>query len=880
MRAALQRLRRLLAVEPGEGTIVAWSAAALFLVESASVAVSNVSDTLFLKRVGAEYLPIIFLANSLLLTATTFAVGRLALRFDQRRLITNTFAGLALLLALLWILLLAAAPGIATILAILSKQIDVIALLLFWTVIGGLMTSRQSKRLMALMTAGGTLGTITGSFTSGPFGELLGIPSLLAMAAVAFAAAAAATVPLTRSAPPRLLRAGTRVLPPSPPPRVGAFWRESSLFRVLVLTSFLAGVLGPMLYFEFSYAADLATRTADGEQRLLALYGMLRGWINVGVLAVQVGLSAALFRRVGVPLAAALAPAAYFGGFAGLALKFGLGTAMPAAMATSVLDHTVYDPAQRILGALLPQRMRTAATSVIQGPAKRGGAALGSLLILLVVAVGEPSQVALAALPFAGLWMLLALSLWRNYPNLLLEAASVRRGEDDEEEPIVTFLDAGTLRTLQQNLEGRDPGLCRAACGLFLDAPAEVAVLALARALPLAPAAHRTMLVEALDRALADPTATSTLTAESTSSLVRAFEASGDLGVVERAKLLHVLGRAHAGFADASQVPEALQRACDDDAEAVAVSARLARLRAASGSTGGRRGDAAFREAIDEVIGEALSSDDPATRSIGVAELRYELLRGEDDGPARTRRLALLSAQVEAATQSVAAVTDGADSTQRWRREAVEAMADAALHCREEIDGCVPAVMALSSDGDPAVRAAVWRFVGHARLLGQAWLLTQRLGCVDAGEARAAKKALEELGPDAADALLHALHHGCHRTREIVPGLLRDLQADPATLEAVIDREIQASRELLMVLGVLDEAGMSRLLLQRIRERVDESMQTALELLASVLREDRIARVSRTLGRGWNLRDRAVLLEALEALLPASESARILPLLE
>jgi CRP/FNR family transcriptional regulator len=50
--------------------------------------------------------------------------------------------------------------------------------------------------------------------------------------------------------------------------------------------------------------------------------------------------------------------------------------------------------------------------------------------------------------------------------------------------------------------------------------------------------------------------------------------------------------------------------------------------------------------------------------------------------------------------------------------------------------------------------------------------------------------------------------------------------------------------------------------------------------LSAISDEERIARVCRSLGRSWNVRDRAVLLEALEALLPAEESARILPLLE
>ena len=86
---------------------------------------------------------------------------------------------------MLWLLVVAAVPGIATTLVIASKQIDVIALLMFWTAIGGLLSSRQGKRLVALMTAGGTVGTAMGSFTSGAFGRLLGIPALLAVAGTA-----------------------------------------------------------------------------------------------------------------------------------------------------------------------------------------------------------------------------------------------------------------------------------------------------------------------------------------------------------------------------------------------------------------------------------------------------------------------------------------------------------------------------------------------------------------------------------------------------------------------------------------------------------------------------------------------------------------------
>jgi hypothetical protein len=871
MRLLLQRLRRLLAVEPGEARLVVWSAATLFLIESASVGVSNVSDTLFLKRVGIDYLPIVFLANSLLLTATTIVAGRLLLHFNSRRFLAIAFGTLSLFLALLWLLVLEDAPGIATTLVIVSKQIDVIALLLFWAVVQSLMTSRQGKRLVALMTAGGTLGTILGSFLSGPLGRLFGIPSLLLVAAVIFAVAAFATIPLSRSATLRLIRPGSRPLIAEPPPPLRGFWRESSLFRMLVATSFLAGVLGPMLYFEFSRAADLATQTADGEQRLLALYGQLRGWINVGVLAVQVGGSAALFRIIGVPAAATLAPAAYLAGFTGLGVRFGLSTAMPAQMATSVLDHTIYEPALRILGNLLPQRVRVAANNVVQGPAKRFGAAVGSLLVLVVVAIVPVDIVALVAIPIAGMWMGLALLLWRNYPNLLLEAARVRQADAEEEDILGTMLNTGTLRMLRRNLEGSDEGLCRAACELLVDSPPAESLGLLARAVARARPGHRGFLLEAIDRVLAKPGAAVVDDWSLAANLLGTLAGSTDLEPVSRAKLIQVLGRAFAGRRATTEMRACLERACEDSSPVVATVGRIAAFRVA--------GVAVPAASLDEIVERGLASEDLEVRSLVVAELRFELLRSATDPELRARRLDMLTSHLRD-TAGDGGNAEVEDLLAALRTEALTVLADVALDDPATAQQSLPIVRALADDDNVSVRAAALRFLGNAGLEEYADMIAARLSSRHAEEAEAARAALERLGPRAADALLHALRHGGRRAREIVPSLLRDMQADPAVLRGVIDREIAASRERLILIAVLEAADQSRLVLQRLRERVDESMHTVLELLSAIIDDERIARVCRSLGRSWNVRDRAVLLEALEALLPAEESARILPLLE
>ena len=239
----------------------------------------------------------------------------------------RTFFALAAALLPLWLLALADVRSVFVLLVMVSKQVDSIALLVFWVALGGLLHARQAKRLYAPIVAGGTLGEIVGSFASGAIGHALGIAALLPIAAVALGLAGLLARRVGR---PGAGTAGARARPAAAPEAasalalLGPLWRESRLFRILVVSALLCGTLGPMLYFQFSYVADLATRGTNAELRLLDLYAAFRGWLNVGVLALQLLGTSRLFRRIGVPLAATLSPLVYLLGFFGVSLRLGL----------------------------------------------------------------------------------------------------------------------------------------------------------------------------------------------------------------------------------------------------------------------------------------------------------------------------------------------------------------------------------------------------------------------------------------------------------------------------------------------------------------------------------------------------------------------------
>jgi hypothetical protein len=171
----MRRLLGRLGIEPTEGRIFRWAAATLLLVGWADVSIKNVAETFFVKRVGVEALPGVFLVNSVLLVGTTYAIGHLAAGRDRVRMLPLVLVALGFSLVPLWWCVLADLHAVFYLLVIASKQIQSIALLMFFLALGDLLDAREAKRLLAPVIAGFTLGTVAGSFASEQLRQMFGI---------------------------------------------------------------------------------------------------------------------------------------------------------------------------------------------------------------------------------------------------------------------------------------------------------------------------------------------------------------------------------------------------------------------------------------------------------------------------------------------------------------------------------------------------------------------------------------------------------------------------------------------------------------------------------------------------------------------------------
>jgi hypothetical protein len=854
---------RRLGVQRGERTLFAWGAACLLLLGFADASVKNASETLFVKRVGPEVLPAAILLSSLVLVATTALVARLAARPDRTRLLPALLIVLAGALVPLWLLIhgdvRASAQAGAAALFIVSKELQSLGLLAFLLALGDLVHPRQAKRLLAPLLAALTLGAILGSFASRPLGTALGIAGLLPVAGGLLLAAAACGVPLVRVRPPRLGRAGRRAARAAAVARarrdgdgsLARLWRESRLFRLLAGVTAANALLAPMLYVQFQFAADLATQGSDGEARLLAINSAVRGWINVGILAIQLGVASRLFRRIGLPLSTALSPLVYLLGFLGLSFRLDLAVAMSAMASTRLVDTALFDPALRVLYSLFHERVRPRASALLEGPIKRGAGAAGAALTQGAIALAGAGVIAVLALPLAVLWCALAAALWRSYPRLLIQAAGAR-GRRGERLPVQELLDQATGRALARELASSDPDECRAAIELVSEADPVRAVASLARAARYAPDATRGLLVESLDRLLEQAVADPVGGHAAAQDLAALLAQPGRLAGLDRANVVQAFGRL-AGAGEGLDAIALLEREAADPSPAVHLAAKAALAR-----RGGEPPDAELASAAREGDAEA--------RQIAREELRALLVQGdpEADADAWRARLRLLAEMVDRPED---------------RAAACEALADVARRHGERAAEARTSLLGLWDEADPRVRAAVLRFAGHAGLRAQARRIVAGLDAAEDAVAGAAEEALRALGHAAADVLLVELSFGRRSRHEGVFRLLRDLEVEEKTLRTLFERELGAVRQALVQRGALAASG-AAILLQRLDERVEEGVQTALSILAALRGDDALAELAAQLQRTHDVRRRAILLEALVALLEPGERAALLPLLD
>lgn len=404
-----------------EIAIFLWTAALLFLVRSSGMILNNYAETAFLKRYGIEYLPIVNMINTV---ATFFITGILATfmaKISGVRLLFHLFIFCGVSVAIIRLSIPMGLALIYPLLFMLKSQFELLQALLFWNLANDIFNTRQSKRIFPLLTAGGVVGLIAGSFGTPSLARIFQFDNLLFVYLATTIAGAAVVKGMGRQFPALLrdekkgTQPGGRASMADEIKRVWPLLRQSSLFKIVLVLTFMPNVVIPIMNYQFNFAVDQFFPTESG---MLAFFSYFRGVLNIISLFILLFVGR-IYGYFGLPLALMLHPLNYAVAFLAFFLRFDLFSAIYARMSTNVIRTTINMPANSILIGLFPESYRGMVRPFLRGTVVRAGLLLGSALILVVVTYLHPRYLSLVALPFVLAWMAAPMILKRNYASIL-----------------------------------------------------------------------------------------------------------------------------------------------------------------------------------------------------------------------------------------------------------------------------------------------------------------------------------------------------------------------------------------------------------------------------------------------------------------------------
>jgi len=405
-------------------------------------------DALFLGSLSARRLPWVYLTIALVALLLGQREPPMVRRFSTRNELSGWLIFSAVVTLVFWVAIGWTGPWIYFALYAWSGVLATLVVVRFWTLLAGLFTVIQAKRLFALIGVGSVLGAILGSALARILAVWLPARHLVLAGALIFLISSGAPTFLSRGQVARPNVTGiARVWDMG---RVGrTIWAGPYLRRVAAII-LAATVTFTVVDFVFKLAVDRRV----GAEEMGAFFSQVYLILNVLSLLFQVFVVSFLLRKVGVNEALAVVPGLILATAGGFALAGGLGLALVLKGVDGTLRHSLYRTGTELLFVPISGELRSRVKGFIDVLGQRGGQALGSVLILMILsATTREGAFALLACGTGAVWLYFTLDLKRHYLDLFREALGQEVADRRREFPA---LDMASLETLLATLNASD----------------------------------------------------------------------------------------------------------------------------------------------------------------------------------------------------------------------------------------------------------------------------------------------------------------------------------------------------------------------------------------------------------------------------------------
>ena len=426
----IEKLERLLLIRPGErGNILYFLF--FFMLISAGMAIGrSTADALFLKRLGIEYLPLMYMAQSLLLAAVSLVYVAFADRIPAEKFFHVLFGTLFVLVLASWFVMSAAGntlvyPAYYLVYEVASELLLVHAALYMNQNINTL----QAKRLMPLVYAGAQVGTITGGLLLVLATPVIGTRNLLLLWCALLVSGLVLLVLRHRrhgaSTHFRAPRKSCNLLSDCVGQvRQGVkFTFTSSLLRASSFALFFMVIS----FYILCYSVNrIYTQTFDSEESLTRFFGLLTAATSAIALVAQLFITNRAIRRFGIRGMNLLFPWTTFASLAVLSASFAFPSALLGSFNKDALMPAFRNPVRSMFFNVLPDYMQGRARAMSVAVVLPLALMACGIILILMQRLENPGYFLVPGMLASGLYLFFSRRMNKAYVSTLIATLKER----------------------------------------------------------------------------------------------------------------------------------------------------------------------------------------------------------------------------------------------------------------------------------------------------------------------------------------------------------------------------------------------------------------------------------------------------------------------
>lgn len=369
-RPVLIFLERLFKIESDDWPYVGVMLPIFFLVIFGRTVGDISTQSLFVSRVGEEFIPWMYFLESLGLFLISVAITSFIDRLNKERIFKLTLFSLAVIIIFFRLLLVFDVLFIYPLFFISNYIFTIILFGQFWLVANEICDSRQAKRIFGLISIGGILGAIISSRSISFLVDFLGTENLFFIWAVSLAGAAFMSLGIEKYGLGKQGRRKKKKLFTS----LEEQFQDIEVGYKEVKNSRLLQTLGILiiLCFALSYTLDYEFLTTLGqhfeqEDALTEFFAKVKFWANLATLAMLLFFTNRIIARFGQHTSMRVLPATYVFSFLAIGIFFNYMISSVAVFFRDVIFFAVYNPSYQMMYNAVTEQNRGRARSFIEG---------------------------------------------------------------------------------------------------------------------------------------------------------------------------------------------------------------------------------------------------------------------------------------------------------------------------------------------------------------------------------------------------------------------------------------------------------------------------------------------------------------------------------